>query len=337
MQKFHMDFSVFSMKKRRIEFTSFLKKLSVSNEEKFAELLAEAASRNTYIETISNQADSLHYHIAKGYVEYSNEEFYNLVEKKIKKLHLGAVDIIVDITSENFYGKSTGLYLHNWTGEEGVEAKYHYLVAGILFRNKIYPFYVAILRIGTFKAELLGRICDLCSKLNLKVKLVKLDRGFYSGEIIDELELKGMNYLIFAKKSSLFKCMLEGTGKSVIVKHEIKYKKDKSSHKAETDIALVKNIEGYDWVFATNAFLRDARKYVELYRKRWNIETMFRVHDEARIKSKSINPFVRLFYFIISMLLLFMWNLHSKKECPFKRFVINLEQMLKNVEVSRAG
>ena len=321
----------------RAEFKKCLKKLSVPNEEEFAKLLAEASSHNTYIETISNKADSLHYHIAKGYVEYSNEEFYNLVEKKIKKLHLGAVDIIVDITSENFYGKSTGLYLHNWTGKEGVEAKYHYLVAGILFRNKIYPFYVAILRIGSFKAELLGRICDLCGKLKLKVKLMKLDRGFYAGEIIDELELKGMNYLIFAKKSFLFRCMLEGTGKSVIVKHEIKYKKNKSSHKAQTDIVLVKNVDGYDWVFATNLFLRNARKYIELYRKRWNIETMFRVHDEARIKSKSVNPLVRLFYFMISMLLLFIWNLHAKNECPFKRFVINLEQMLKNFEFRRAN
>ena len=324
-------------KQCRAEFKQFLKKLSVPNEEEFAELLAEASSHNTYIETISNKADSLHYHIAKGYVEYSDKEFYKLVENKIKKLHLGAVDIIVDITSENFYGKSTGLYLHNWTGEEGVEAKYHYLIAGILFRNKIYPFYAAILRIGTFKAGLLGKICDLCNKLNLKVRFMKLDRGFYSGEVIDALELKGMNYLIFARKSSLFKCILEATNKRVVVKHEIKYKKAKSSHIAETNIALVKDVEGYDWVFATNVFLRDARKYVGLYRKRWNIETMFRVHDEARIKSKSVNPLVRLFYFMISMLLLFIWNLHSKEECPFKRFVINLEHMLKNIEVSRAN
>jgi putative transposase len=321
-------------KQCKAEFKNFLKKLSISEE--YVTLLAEASSRNTYIETISNKADSLHYHLAKGYVEYSDKEFYNIVEKKIKGLHLGAVDIIVDITSENFYGKSTGLYLHNWTGEKGVQAKYHFLVAGILFRNKIYPFYVAILPIGSFKSKYLGRICDLCSKLNLKVKLMKLDRGFYAGEVIDELELKGMNYLIFAKKSALFKCMLEATDKSTIVKHEIKYKKDKSSHKAGTDIVLIKGIDDYDWCFATNVFLRDAIKYVELYRARWSIETMFRVHDEARIKSKSVNPLIRLFYFMISMLLLFMWNLCAKEECSFKRFVINLEQMLKNVEIRRA-
>ena len=64
---------------------------------------------------------------------------------------------------------------------------------------------------------------------------------------------------------------------------------------------------------------------------------MFRVHDEATIKSKSVNPLVRLFYFMISMLILFMWNLRAKNECSFKRFVINLELMLKNVEVRIAN
>ena len=331
MQKFCTDFSCKNMKS---VFKSFLKNLSVSEE--YSDLILEASSHDTYIETISNKADSLHYNIAKGYVEYSDNEFSKVVKNKIKKLHLGAVDIIADITSENFYGKSTGLYLHNWTGADGVQAKYHFLVAGILFRNKIFPFYVCILRIGSFKAELLGKICDFCNEMNLKVKLVKLDRGFYTGEVIDELELKGMNYLIFAKKSALFKCMLEATGKSVIVKHEIKYKKDKSSHKAKTDVVLVKNVEGYDWVFATNVFLHDARKYVELYRGRWNIETMFRVHDEARIKSKSTNPLIRLFYFMVSMLLLFIWNLSFKEKYTFKKFVINLEQMFKNIQASRA-
>src|SRR3989338_3049326 len=313
-------------------FKSFLKNLSVSEE--YACLIVEASSHGTYIETISNKADSLHYNIAKGYVEYSDKEFYKVVKNRIQKLHLGAVDIIIDITSENFYGQSTGLYLHNWTGEEGVQAKYHFLVAGILFRNRIYPFYVAILPIGSFKSKYLGRICDLCHEMNLKVKLMKLDRGFYSGEVIDELELKGMNYLIFAKKSSLFKCMLEGIDKSVIVKHEIEYKKDKSSHAAVTDIALVKGVSDYDWCFATNYLLHDVRKYVELYRARWAIETMFRVHDEARIKSKSINPLIRLFYFMISMLLLFIWNLSFKENYTFKRFVINLEQMLRNIDAS---
>jgi hypothetical protein len=318
----------------KYQFKSLLKNLSISKE--YAGVIAEAASHNTYIETISNQADSLHYNAAKGYVEYSNTEFYSTIKNRIRKLHLGIVDIVVDITHDDFYGKSSGLYLHNWTGEHGVVGKYNYLVAGILFRNKILPFYVNILRIGSFKAKLLGRICDLCSELKLKVRFMKFDRGFYAGEVIDELDLKKMNYLIFAKKSKLFRCMLEGADKSVIVKHEIKYKKSRSSHIVKTNIALIKQVDGYDWCFATNVLLADVKKYVRIYKRRWNIETMFRVHDEARIKTKSIKPIIRLFYFMISMLMLFLWNLCAKERFTFKKFIIVLEKMLNEVKISSA-
>ena len=324
-------------KQCRKEFRNFLKNLSIPNFEEYTNIALEASSHNTYVETISNKADSLHYHIDKNYVEIINIEYFNHIKKTLRKLRLGLVDIIADITNDDFYGKSTGLYIHNWTGEEGIQGKFLYLVAGILIRNKILPFYVCILRIGYFKADYLGKIVEFCNKLQIKIRLIKLDRGFYSGDVIDELELKGINYLIFAKKSSLFKCMLEATDKGVIVKHEIKYKKDKSSHIAETNIALVKNVDGYDWCFATNLLLADVRKYVKLYRERWNIETMFRVHDEARIKTKSIKPIIRLFYFILSMLLLLIWNLYAKQEYTFKKFIIILEEMLNNVEVSRAN
>ena len=156
-----------------------------------------------------------------------------------------------------------------------------------------------------------------------------LDRGFYSGDIVDTLTLKDINYLIFVPKKELFKFMLEGTDKSVIIEHEIPYTKSKSSHKAKTLIALVKDVEKYDWVFASNIFFRKAEKYVELYKQRWNIETMFRVHDEARIKTKSKNPVIRLFYFMVSMFLLLIWNLYKKAEFSFKRFVIFMYEAVK--------
>jgi hypothetical protein len=324
------------MKKLRIEFRSFLKNFSFSNVEEYTKVLLKASSHNTYVETISNKADSLHYNISKDYVETLNLEYYNHIKKRLRSLRLSVVDVIADITDDSFYGKSTGLYIHNWTGEDGIVGKYLYLVAGILFRNKILPFYVAILRIGSFKAELLGKIVDLCNNLQLKVRLMKLDRGFYSGEVIDELGLRDINYLIFAKKSNLFKCMFEATDKSLIVKHEIKYKKSKSSHIANTNIALVKDVDGYDWVFATNLLLADVRNYVKLYKQRWNIETMFRVHDEAKIKTKSIIPIIRLFYFMLSMLLLFIWNLYAKTLYAFKECIIMLDEISNNVVTKRA-
>ena len=136
--------------------------------------------------------------------------------------------------------------------------------------------------------------------------------------------MKKVYYLIFAKKSSLFRYMLEGAEESCIIEHEMKHNKNFTWNKVKTGIALVKDVLDYDWVFATNLFLDDIEKYAEVYRKRWNIETMFRVHDEARIKTKSKNSVIRLFYFIIGMLLVLLWNLHLKQKITFKLFVILL-------------
>lgn len=321
-----------TVKKLRKEFKSFLKNFSLP--ERVNKPLLKASEVNAYVETVSNKADCLHYHLDKNYVETLTKENTEHLKKILRKIRLGAVKIVVDITAENFYGKVDSLYIHPWTKENGVEGKYIYLVAGVLFRNKILPFYVTILINGSFKAKFLGEIVDLCKSLGLNVKTILLDRGFYSGDIIDTLTLKNIKYLIFVPKNFLFKCMLEGTDKSVVIEHEIPYKKDKSGHKAETSIALVKNVQEYDWVFASNILFRKAEKYVWLYKQRWNIETMFRVHDEARIKTKSKNPVIRLFYFMVGMFLFLIWNLYKKTKFSFKKFIILFYETMKE-EVER--
>lgn len=317
-----MTFSMHRHKCRK-EFKDFIIKTFALPDE-YSQVLHDTAKFNTYVETIGNKADALHLKIKEEYVETTHKSYSNYVRKLIRKQRFGLVDLVCDITSENFYGNIQGLHIHPWTGEKGVEGKFHYLIVGILFRNKIIPFYVMILHLGCSKAELIGKAISYCHSLGFKISKILLDRGFYSGEVIDKLKIEKINYLIFAPKNVLFKCMLEGTDESVVIEHEIVYKKNFSTNRAQTDIALVKNVVDYDWVFATNLCLKNIEKYVEVYRRRWNIETMFRVHDEARIKTKSKFPVIRLFYFIIGMLLVLLWNLYVKEKITFKLFIIQL-------------
>ncbi|MBI3033995.1 transposase [Candidatus Woesearchaeota archaeon] len=301
-----------------------IKNLALTEEQ--LQVVQAAAKLNTYVETLSNKADGLHINIKEYEPEHFTRLFKDQVKSLIRKLRLGLADLVCDVTSEDFYGKVEGLYIHPWTGEDGVKGKYSYFVAGILFRNKIIPFYLVILRIGSSMAEHIGKAIRLCQSSGLKIGKVLLDRGFYTGEVINTLKISRASYLVFVPKKPLFKCMLEGTNKSVVVEHEIKYNKDFTKKKANTNILLVKDVCEYDWVFASNLKLPNIASYVRVYRKRWNIETMFRVHDEARIKSKSKIPVIRLFYFIISMLLLLIWNLFAKTKMTFKLFVIQLSQ-----------
>lgn len=291
--------------------------------------LIKAAESNTYVETVSNKADTVHYHLEKNYEETLMKEYQKLLEKIIRKQRLGCVTIVGDITGDNFYGEVEGLYISPWTGEKGIQGKFNFLVLGVMFRNKIYPFYVKILRVGSFKAQYLGEAIDLCRKMNLKIKTILLDRGFYSGDVIDTFNFRKVNYLIFVPKKEHFKSMLASTDKSVSIWYEITYSKNKSKYHAETQIALVKDVREYDWIFATNISFIKKEKYVWLYMKRWNVETMFRVHDEAKIKTKSKNPIIRLFYFMLSMFLLFLWNLNLKFKIPFKRFIIEINELIR--------
>ncbi|MBD3164187.1 hypothetical protein GF323_03240 [Candidatus Woesearchaeota archaeon] len=167
--------------KTRKKYRSFIiKNLALTEED--SQILFDAAKYNSYVETISNKADNLHLKVNKEYIESLQPEYSNYALKLLKKQRPGAVDLICDITYENFYGKIDNLHIHPWTGENGIKGKFHYLVVSILYRNKIIPFYATIIRLGCSKAELIGKAINYCKKLNLKIKKILLDRGFYSGE-----------------------------------------------------------------------------------------------------------------------------------------------------------
>jgi hypothetical protein len=303
----------------------FIKSLCFYSHEAVKRAVLKASSHNTYVETISQSADTLH----KGLIEWEpdliEQVFAQNCAKRLRTMHLGICDVLIDITEEDFYGKVDGLWLHPWTGEAGVKAHYKFIVCTAKIRNKKFPVAVKILRIGSDIASAIGFLLQACKKAGLLIRTVLLDRGFYSADIIRELKEQEVFYLVFARKSKNINCMLESMQKSAVIIHEMTLNKNKTKTKIETNLALVKNYNDFDWVFATNLEMSE-KEIAKRYTIRWNIETDFRVQDEARIKSKSKRPEVRLFYFLISCLLLFVWNATQKNHVTFKKFIINLSE-----------
>ncbi|NQE53074.1 hypothetical protein C5S29_05735 [ANME-1 cluster archaeon GoMg3.2] len=72
--------------------------------------------------------------------------------------------------------------------------------------------------------------------------------------------------------------------------HQGKLKRDKTTYKISACIAILPDYNGFDWVFATNIKYDKIFRYVRYYKKRWGIETTFRVQDEVKIKTKSLIP-----------------------------------------------
>lgn len=303
----------------------FIKSLCFCKPEWIAREVLKASSHETYVETVSRSADTVH-SVLNGWDACSLEQVYSrFCENKIRKLHLGACDILIDITEEDFYGKVEGLWFHPWTGKEGVKAHFQFLVCSVKCRNKKFPLAVCMLPMGSIIADKVAFLLESCKKAGLIIRTVLLDRGFYSADVLRELQEQEVFYLVFARRNASFNNMLEATKKSIMIEHELVLKKNKTKTKIQTNIALVKDVQDYDWVFATNLDL-SGREIVKRYKIRWNIETDFRVQDEARIKSKSKRPEVRLFYFMIALLLLFVWNATQKNQLSFKKFIILLAE-----------
>ncbi len=87
-----------------------------------------------------------------------------------------------------------------------------------------------------------------------------------------------------------------------------------------------------DWVFATNLEEINLDEIIKTYRKRWRIETQFRVQDKAMIKCKSKEMKIRYFIFMFEQLLQTLWVcFHKKEEVSFKEFLIEMHKVNKDI------
>jgi hypothetical protein len=73
--------------------------------------LVKVAKSNSYIETLGENADSLHIWIKKSYEVDFKKAFEKQVRKAIKRLHVNYASLAFDITAEPFYGKTKELYI----------------------------------------------------------------------------------------------------------------------------------------------------------------------------------------------------------------------------------
>ncbi len=136
---------------------------------------------------------------------------------------------------------------------------------------------------------------DFVKPLFKSVRLMLFDRGFYSNELMVAPDRTGVPCLIFVPKNGAVKKALSPMrpGDMRTVEHEFTFNRDRTAIRSETNYALLRQIyeksldKCVDWCFATNREEIDLDGIVDTYRGRWNMETGFRIQDEATIKSKS--------------------------------------------------
>jgi len=319
------------------EINSFLQKSFASCESSIIPLgmiayeLVKCAKAHTYVETLGDHADTLHRWVKQGYDEDFKIAFERAVKRALKILGVSHARLAFDVTPEPFYGKTSSLYLFGVDKSKSWNAEFHYAVACLITRKKQIPLMAVPVRVGEGVAKPTIELLDYCQTLFRSIRFAVFDRGYYCAELIDYLVANKIKYLILVpEKRGTISEYIEQTEVLGKYAHKMVYAKAKSKWKPQTTIVVCKGINEYAWVFATNISFNTRVEYIWHYKRRWQIETNFRVEDEARIKSKSTKHIIRYFYFLMSLVFHLFWivNKNTKYYVPFKKYLDIIEHQL---------
>ncbi len=224
-----------------------------------------------------------------------------------------------DTTKDAFYGDISKaedtLYLHHGSIARGSEYYYEYLTVTITCSGQMnYILDGIMIPIGCYIEDV---VFDMIKFLldTIPVETVLFDRGFDSWGSIHKLQQLPIKYLIFWKKQGeWYKETLDtlNEGECTIVVHQGTYNRGKSPIQVRSKFVIIKQLEyegkTYDWLFATNLDKDTAASYVKRYKKRWAIETIFRVTDDIRIYTTSTDALTRYFLFMFTCLVYNIWK-----------------------------
>lgn len=303
---------------------------------KFVVGIVEAAKTESYVETVlPSQADTVHKTIKQNDKKVFMHEFESVVRWAIPKLNLKkkhvklGVDVTEDLTWTEHGSWNTRPSTHK--GQYHIGSWQHLNVA------IVEPFFLPLMSVPYRQIDDLDTlVIDLLKyvqTLPIIVDLVLFDRGFYHAYLIDYLENHrggmALPFLIFAKKTNVVKNYIYQTDIFDWFDHTMKHSRDKGTWRPKTTLVVWKpDPEVHPdvaWPFATNQ--KPTQELLDSYPKRWGHETGFRVHDEAKIKSKSSNPLIRFFYHLLGMVMIILWRIQSvrKQHIVFKRYLNSVE------------
>jgi len=296
----------------------------------FVQLLMNAAQAKDYVESVSGlepglpDSDTLFWRLDEcASFDMIVQEYKNVVKRNIeavkRQIRRRRFIIAIDETYEPFYGRIKNLWIHDYTnGVKGATGSYKYIVLSIVSGDLRYILLaIPIPKISMEKDYYVKELLIFVKSL-IPVEIVLLDRGFYTWGVIDVFQELKLGYIILVPKHAKFKEWLKkGAG---LHEHQGELNRGKTAYKISTYIVVLPDYKGFDWVFATNIKYDKIFRYVRYYKKRWGIETTFRVHDEVKIKTKSSKPVIRFALFIFECMLYNVWQFF-KGRVPFRRFV----------------
>lgn len=275
-------------------------------------LAAEDGSRIMNFSICVPSGDALLQQLKKLKVEEVEAQFDRLFLKQFKRLFRQRkrphVIAIIDVHEQETYTKDkrTSLDVRGGKHKNGTNFFFHFVTMQIICGDKIMTLAV---RLHRREESLCNIVIELIkyAQLHVSIDVLLLDRGFRDVALINDLEYLGIPMLMPAFRDERTRQALAQSWLSKSRRWSFRNAKCEYA-----DVTLLKvtlpdgsNVGFYTTLRAT--WLHRVQYYLDLYAKRWNIETGYRVQKQFLPKTTCVKGVVRLFYFSYAVAMHNLW------------------------------
>ena len=246
-----------------------------------------------------------------------------------------------DITNESYYGEDFNEWIHRQKFDKGATGSYQFLVVSALVASRREILGVLPLRRGDDVKKLVLELLDWL-KGRLHVDGLLLDRGFDSGWLIRELKRRRTPFLMLWRQTAWTRKVFADMGRSKWLRQ--RHTVNVGDSTVSFTLVFVKGIrlegdeKAYRWVFATNMRYSKPVYYIRLYKRRWGIETLFRVLDGVQVKTKTTDMGKRFFLVLVGVYLYNTWKeflSHVEFHVSFSEYTSHIQGILEELHPKR--
>lgn len=263
------------------------------------------------------KAPAIRFHLRKKLDLAKIEKAANRILQGLAKPILSGkcLEFAMDITYIPYHGKpkKDDDEVVRSKAKNGTTHFHAYATLYVIVCGKRFTLALRYIKKGISNLEIVSHFMDVIQSLNITIKKLYLDKGFCEVEVINHLKQRYTNAIIaLPLKGKAIKANLKGK-RSKIISYTMKSPKAKAT--ATFNLALVckyskkkYNRKGARYfAYALIGTIPKPRKVFEEYRRRFGIETSYRIMNRARARTSSRSPEIRLLYVAISLIIQNAW------------------------------
>jgi len=233
-----------------------------------------------------------------------DKQFFNLIKKKRRK-----AIVIIDVHEQETYSKDrkTSKHIRGGKHKNGTNYFFKFSTIQIVVKELVLTLAVKFYPRKKSLVQIVNELVKIAKKY-VKIKTLLLDRGFRDTKILNDLEFLQIPMLMPCIKDKKTRKEFE---KAKSKFHVVKYcwRNDEGGY-ADFKLMVMKLDNGKEIGFYTTlrfVLFRTMKYYLDLYAKRWNIETGYRLQNLFLPKTTCVKGVVRYFYFCYAVAMHNLW------------------------------